>query len=394
MTGSDVPQLLRQLYAELLNKAGELNYLKPLFTLRENKTSLRNLYDLYIQVLAEYASYVRHRRWEASFRFPQNQQEPPSPFSLREALPIILRQVASRQVVMINEAHTKPQHRLFAESLLAPLYQAGFRILAIEALSWGDLLINQRKYPLGISGTYTKEPYFANLIRKALALGFSLVSYEQKTLAPSIQERERQQAEHLAHHLKENPATKLLVFAGHLHIAKTEDKTTGAKTMATLFREITGIDPFVIEQTILQSRRGIPGVSVFWDKDAPWLPEKFRTTYDLMLVYPLNPFSGLHKALGKKKTTISWNSQIARRVKNKLLQVFRYHEYRAEENRAIPVEQKILLAQVSKTTLYLAPGADYFICIKDTDNSVLASQKIDEWLAGKELLVELEIHVS
>ena len=39
------------------------------------------------------------------------------------------------QIVMINEAHHVPQHRVFTYRLLEDLWQKGYRYLALEALS-------------------------------------------------------------------------------------------------------------------------------------------------------------------------------------------------------------------------------------------------------------------
>lgn len=373
--GKDVHGLVNRLYAELCNKEGELNYAKPLLRLMKNKRFFARNRDFYAQVLAEYASYVRYSDQSSVFRFPQSTEEPPAPFILQEATPIILQQAKDRQVVMINEAHTKPQHRLFTETLLAPFYQAGFRTLAMEALSWGDPSINQRKYPLGFSGTYTKEPYFGSLIRRALALGFSVVPYEIKKMVRSNREREKQQAENLAEYLQENPGTKLLVFAGHSHINK-EFKTAGTQAMAALFRQKTGIEPLTIEQTILKYRQDCTRVSVFYKDGMPWMPERFRKGYDLMLVYPHKPMHNLHKELQKRSITFTWRAH--KNMRNNLVQIFYCEEYELEANKAIPIDQKIILTDEHQIelTFYLAANQRYFICVKDSKNDILFSQKI------------------
>ena len=52
-----------------------------------------------------------------------------------EAVEAIAKAASGRRIVMLNEAHHIPRHRVLAKRLLEPLYQRGFRYLAVEALS-------------------------------------------------------------------------------------------------------------------------------------------------------------------------------------------------------------------------------------------------------------------
>lgn len=93
----------------------------------------------------------------------------------------LLKRTASRQLVILNEAHYQPLNRTFTRSLLAGLYRQGFRYLCIEDLTNGpsaDAGLNQRKYPVRGTGSYVIEPQYGELERHALALGFTLVPYE------------------------------------------------------------------------------------------------------------------------------------------------------------------------------------------------------------------------
>src|ERR1700722_17938130 len=81
----------------------------------------------------------------------------------------------TRRVIMINEAFAKPIHRAFTLSLLSDLYRQGFRYLAMEMLnnfsnrSLSRVTMN--------TGYYAAEPTAAELIRTALALGYTLIPY-------------------------------------------------------------------------------------------------------------------------------------------------------------------------------------------------------------------------
>ena len=79
---------------------------------------------------------------------------------------------------MINESHHIPYHRLFVKSLLQDLYNAGYRYLALEALTLPTDSINIRRYPTQQDGYYIAEPLFADMLRTALKIGFKLERYE------------------------------------------------------------------------------------------------------------------------------------------------------------------------------------------------------------------------
>jgi hypothetical protein len=74
------------------------------------------------------------------------------------AQPELIKRTATRQLVILNEAHYQPLNRVFTRSMLAGLYRQGFRYLCLEDLANGsqaDVLLNQRKYPTRVTGTYS-----------------------------------------------------------------------------------------------------------------------------------------------------------------------------------------------------------------------------------------------
>lgn len=56
------------------------------------------------------------------------------------AADVVLRQAKTKEVVIINEAHLYPQHRVFVKSLLPALYKLGYRHLCMEDLTFPDTL--------------------------------------------------------------------------------------------------------------------------------------------------------------------------------------------------------------------------------------------------------------
>jgi hypothetical protein len=181
---------------------------------------------------------------------------------LADAKDIILKAAEKNQVVMFNESHFEPPHRLFVSSLLQDLYQRGYRYLAIETLS-EDIDINKRGFPILTDGFYQREYQMANLMRHALKLGFKLVAYED-TSQFSESNRELIQAKNLNEKIfKLNKTAKVIVYAGFSHIYEHQKfaKTSEQKWMAEYFKELTNIDPLTVNQTDLMNVNLSPEIS-------------------------------------------------------------------------------------------------------------------------------------
>lgn len=158
------------------------------------------------------------------------------------------------QVIMINEAHHVPEHRAFTLRLLYVLREKGFTHFAAETILETDAGLETRGYPVTTTGTYTSEPVYGDLIRTALRLGYRVVPYESRPNGDPTYDRERGQATHLAERiLKKDPKAKILVHAGFSHINES-GLLAGNPPMAAQFREITGIDPFTVDQTLMTAR--------------------------------------------------------------------------------------------------------------------------------------------
>ncbi|MBO0933618.1 hypothetical protein [Fibrella aquatilis] len=162
----------------------------------------------------------------------------------------IIEQSKKEQVLIINEAHHQPLHRVFTASLLPDLWAAGYRYLGLEALSDGRALMRRKKLLLE-DGFYTVEPQFGHLIREALRLGFVLFSYEaeNKNNIP----REEKQADNIARFMRTHKRGKVLIHCGFSHIIEDKAPVWG-KAMAGRLRTKTGINPFTINQVEFTER--------------------------------------------------------------------------------------------------------------------------------------------
>ncbi len=168
----------------------------------------------------------------------------------------IIERAGREQIIIINEAHHFPFHRTFIASLLKGLYAKGFRYYGAETLDYTDSVINQRKYPILSSGFYVPEPQFGNLLREALQLGYYLFAYEARTQESlgDAKRREFEQARHIQIILEKNPKAKILVHAGYDHIREDSLGGSWGKAMAGRLKELTGINPFTIDQEVLTER--------------------------------------------------------------------------------------------------------------------------------------------
>ncbi|WP_145608463.1 hypothetical protein [Nitrospirillum amazonense] len=182
-----------------------------------------------------------------------------------DPLDLLSRLAQDRRVVMINENHFAPTSRAFWLAVLPRLRQMGFTHVALEALSprgddWTDGEV--RESIAGGKGfaPYLGEPTFAAVIRRAMALGFTLVPYDEADLASPgadreerIASRERVEAARLADTLTHMPTDgKLLVLAGWSHVNKGLSGPAHLHWMAEVFKERTGIDPLTVDTTSCQ----------------------------------------------------------------------------------------------------------------------------------------------
>lgn len=161
----------------------------------------------------------------------------------------ILEKADYHQIILINEAHHQPAHRLFVASLLPELYRKGFRYLSLEALPGGVRI--DKTHPLATnSGIYTNEPAFAKLVDEALRLGFEVIGHEAdwEDLQKSRDTREAGQANYLRKILDRDPSARILAYCGYDHIL---EGTSDQRRMAAYVQSYTGIDPLTINQSEL-----------------------------------------------------------------------------------------------------------------------------------------------
>lgn len=167
------------------------------------------------------------------------------------AIDYIVEQSKNNKIIIINEAHHNAFHRVFTKSLLKQLFDNGYRILALEALSYEDdmdSLQKTRKYPVKKTGDpYIKEPQFGNLVRDAIQIGYKLYPYETKNDEFNGKLREIDQARNIQKIISTHPNEKFLIHCGFNHVLEGEH-SFWEKAMAERLKEYTKINPLTIDQ--------------------------------------------------------------------------------------------------------------------------------------------------
>lgn len=310
-------------------------------------------------------------------------------YQLFDAADYLVARAGQHQITLINEAHHIPAHRAFLIGILDGFKKAGYRYLAIETLQ--DSLININRKVGYNSGYYSREPLFAEAIRYALKLGFHLLPYESQVECDEIKSdrnycnsfRDSVMAVNLSKVLKQDPTSKILVYAGYDHIHKGNDN--GWKKMAQFVEEITGIEPLSIDQTV-HSEHYYPqfatkeflAINQAEDMRRPVVAVKGNRVWhgkfvDVSVIHPRyrvdpNRRPSFYKLNGLREP---YDLSFLDLDEGRTVQAF-YSEDTSGER--IPADQ--LQANHEDHVLYLFPG-QYTLEIKDKDGNLLSKKAID-----------------
>lgn len=222
--------------------------------------------DLAADMLANLYSVVGE--WQKTHQLRSNARKnnvisPPSNFFPERGIDAIVEQSQGKRIVIVNEAHDSPEHRLFIAQLAKRLQEQGFKYYAFETLSEDSQQLERRTYPVLSTGFYSVEPEFGQLIRDALEMGYTPVAYEVVNLGtasvelPSdpdtqINNREQEQCDNLVDKIfKVDAEAKVLLHVGHDHAMEAERKAGDAEILwlAARLKQETGLDPLTIDQT-------------------------------------------------------------------------------------------------------------------------------------------------
>jgi hypothetical protein len=271
---------------------------------------------------------------------------------------------------MIKEAHCKPLHRAFTLSLLDDLYKLGFRYLAMEALTNYSAQFVQ-KVDIN-TGYFIAEPIGAELVRKALKLGYTLIPYEDTAATHhSGTQRDSAQAANIYKVLQKDPEAKILVHAGYGHIS--EELIGGDYTpLGMAFKKLSGIDPFTIEQAEMTDGSNFEYGRLFYDQYIEKHPLQYASvaTQKNKLVSPLGStgydLTVIHPKTKYKNGRATWYSLNGKRKeipvqpteRNLFLVQAYYEDEYSEKYRGsrIPADQTYIASDNGYYYLYLQKG--------------------------------------
>ena len=239
-----------------------------------------------------YYSYLAEPERAAALFGAEYQLPVPDSAALAPARQTILDGAAQTRIVIVNEAHHKPWHRVFTRSLLEELYAQGYRHFGLEALSFHPAFpnpIDTTGVPEFNMGYYVREPELADLIRTAKKMGYSVFGYEHMTNDPQPA-REIGQARNIATYLADYPDDKLLLHVGYDHAREGRMPHDWGYAMAQRLKDTTGIDPLTVNQTTLVQTEGIDKVQAVYVDGTPFRPAADTLNYmDLYLTHPVYP---------------------------------------------------------------------------------------------------------
>lgn len=308
---------------------------------------------------------------------------------LDEVVPRLLAQAATRQLVMINEAHHRPQSRLLTIALLPGLYAAGYRYLALEALSEADAAaLNRRGYAVETSGSFVREPVFGELVREALRLGYTLVPYEAQGAATPVAREAAQSRQLYDRTFARDPNARVLVHGGYAHVFEATGMLFDAQPLAMQLHALSGHDPLTIDQTLAHADprgRAHP-------RYAEWLGQCARPPCLLAaadgsplalprrmtdwLLLSADPGAGERPDWldlgGLRRAVAAAAAELCGAALPCLLEA----RSADESARAVPVDRCVVRAAGDCPVLWLRAGADYRLTVRGPDGSTVRQLRL------------------
>ncbi len=366
--------------AFLKQKDSAGNYTLPLIKLdyySQNYQTEREKFN-FIQTAATYHSFINRSKklplfwqeWRNSSYFKKIEEDTLPPFlaNNEKAVDFLLKECSQNQVVMFNEVHFDPQHRLLVSHLLEKLYQQGFRFLALEALGEDEKTINERGFIVQNSGYYTREPNMADLIRQAHDIGFYIFGYDDYG-----KDREKNQAATIFNKtIAKDKDAKVLVFAGFGHISEKKAKTDKQRNMmAVEFELLSGINPLTIDQVEYMNMA----------KDN-WLSIVNTSVYNGFIEVDIKIANSFYNFPQQKKEikytfsdSLKTELNIERTEYKGSLKVYNLEEWKVTR-KAVPF-QIIAIKDTNPVNLFLNSNQDYYIEVSDPQGLVIFEEKLN-----------------
>lgn len=304
-----------------------------------------------------------------------------------DAIAEIVERARATRIVIVNEAHDSPRDRAFILEVAEALKPLGFTHYAAETFvnqtpEMASAAMDRLKaegYPVQSTGTYTSDPMFSFLVRRAMVLGYSPVSYEipftPELMAASPEEsielREQAQAENLARVIAAaGPEAKFLIHVGYGHAV--EFPPPGASEwMAARLARLTGLDPLTVDQTGVSEVAPVPRgrvlhaalasrvgerSAIFMKNGAPLASGRMGAGTDLQVVHPLvTVVDGRPGWLREtERIAVAIPERLLPSQGRRLVQAF----VAGEAADAVPLDQALVTAGLDPPVLYVPRDAE------------------------------------
>jgi hypothetical protein len=279
--------------------------------------------------------------------------------------------------ILINEAHYSSQNRAFTRELLEPLWNNGYRYLALETLSENEQDLLNRGYPVKDSGYYTRDPVFGNMVRDAIKIGYKLISYDYKSQDNNL--RDSIQALNIYNKTFQNDKVgKVLVHAGYSHISEFGDERY--EPMGSRLKKILGADILTIDQVNMTERSdpqklhpyyqyvrtnyAFDSASIIIDKNQKVLVDPINSFgIDLQIYHPVTIFEKGRPTWIVTENYKSYKLPTSMKLyKGHLLQIIGKDELKD----AIPLDQFV----ITKETSVVLPKGEYIFRLIDREGSL------------------------
>ena len=389
---------------------GNLNYLYPLYQLyHEQKKYSKILPDNgYADALSEAVAFCQDYE-SALYYQQQNYSGDPDEVSKRQIAKVLsgfkkMEQVdarryisfvsRSRRVIMINEAHNKPLHRAFTISLLEDLYHRGYRYLAMEMFNNFSNHDLDKLTPK--TGHFCTEPVAGELIRIALHIGYTLVSYDDTAAFSgphphSARERDSIQASNICKILQKDTSAKILVHASYAAVAK-RSVSPQFVSMAMALKQQSGIDPLTVDQTEMTEEGSFSYGKYFYksyiEKFQPSSPsialideQPVDVTgsglFDLTVIHPPTTYRDARPtwlSLGGRRQPLYVKAQ--HKTTFMVQAYYQLESFGAKPGEVIPADQTYIPASNGNYLLYLQRGK-YIILFRDIEYRMINTQHIE-----------------
>ena len=351
-----------------------INYLKGLDILLNNESLFMGspLESFYLQVEAGFYTRIGKPQKAKGYYFKQGGKKKKVNLAEQKVNKNIIEQIIEQsnntRIVMINENHVFPEHRVFTTSLLEGLYKNGFRYLALEDLSAKYVIdLNGRNYPKEKDGFYINEVMYANMVRRAREIGFKMIAYDDN-MAWDISERDSIGATELCKVFLQDTKAKMLVHCGFGHIDKS------AKVLAHFVSEMIGIDPLIINQvnytTDVQNVFNKPiGIEPISKKSV----NHYQFPADIQVLHPD------YDLIDSRPDYLFKNGRIKKVINlsniNRKGEIIIEIRIQGEEDSAIPLDRILIDEKASKVTVSSFPNRTEAV-IKNNNGKVIKRIKL------------------